>query len=335
MARTASSTSAGAEEYWHGILDHHGVPGRRYEEVKAMGQIVQRLGDKLKGSAVRAQTAMLLSYDSRFAFQNQPHNPYLDYPAVFTELYRALWKLNAGVDIVSPAADLSAYRLVVAPMLYIVDDTLAAKLRNYVIKGGTLVLTCRTGVMDVDNMVVDQQLPGLLGELCGVVVDEYDSLEDGRTVPLQWADDLEEVAGGGTAWADVLSLRDAEALAYYAGEYYAGVPAVTRNRVGEGQVIYAGTVPDAVVAQSLMARLASEAGVTSPLEAEPGLEVVERIAEKARYLFILNGGSEATSVDVGSGGQELVQDETVSGVIHIPALGVRIIEQPLGNSAID
>lgn len=325
----------GAEEYWHGILDHHGVPGRRYEEVKAMGQIVQRLGDKLKGSAVRAQTAMLLSYDSRFAFQNQPHNPYLDYPAVFTELYRALWKLNAGVDIVSPAADLSAYRLVVAAMLYIVDDTLAAKLRDYVTKGGTLVLTCRTGVMDVDNMVVDQQLPGLLGELCGVVVDEYDSLEDGRTVQLQWADDLEDVAGGATAWADVLSLREAEALAYYAGEYYAGVPAVTRNRVGEGQVIYAGTVPDAVVAQSLMARLASEAGVTSPLEAEPGLEVVERIAEKARYLFILNGGSEATSVDVGSGGQELVQDETVSGVIHIPALGVRIIEQPLGNSAID
>jgi len=278
---------------------------------------------------------MLLSYDSRFAFQNQPHNPHLDYPNVFAGLYRALWKLNAGVDIVSPTADLSTYKLVVAPMLYIVEETLAAKLHDYVSKGGTLVLTCRTGVMDVDNMVVNQQLPGLLGELCGVVVDEYDSLEDGRSVPLQWAGDLEDVAGAGTAWADVLSLREAEALAYYAGEYYAGVPAVTRNRVGDGQVIYAGTVPDAAFAQGLVAHLASEAGVTSPLEAEPGVEVVERVAEQARYLFILNGGSDATSVDVGSGGHEFVQDETVSGVIQIPALGVRIIEQPLRTAAID
>jgi beta-galactosidase len=317
----------GAEEYWHGILDHHGVPGRRYNEVSAMGEAVQRIGDRLKGSVVQCQAAMLLSYDSRFAFQNQPHNPHLDYPKVFASLYRALWKRNVGVQIVAPEADLSQYRLVVAPLLYILDDALAERLKQYVADGGTLILTCRTGVMDVDNMVVDARLPGLLRELCGVVVDEYDSLEDGRSVPLQGAGSLEGAGGNASAWADVLSLQDAEVLAHYAGEYYAGIPAVTVNGYGKGRAVYVGTLPDAPFADTLMEFLAEELGLSSPVKAEAGLEVVERVSGDRRYLFLLNGTAEDKTADVGAGGQELIADVPVSGTLTVPPLGVRVIER--------
>ncbi|HUX77658.1 MAG TPA: beta-galactosidase, partial [Anaerolineae bacterium] len=61
----------GTEEYWHGLLDHHGRPGRRYEEIKRMGGEIKKAGEQLHGSTVKPSVAMILSYDSRFAFQIQ------------------------------------------------------------------------------------------------------------------------------------------------------------------------------------------------------------------------------------------------------------------------
>jgi beta-galactosidase len=34
----------GTEQYWHGLLEHDGRPGRRYEEIKHMGMELQMLG---------------------------------------------------------------------------------------------------------------------------------------------------------------------------------------------------------------------------------------------------------------------------------------------------
>ncbi len=317
----------GAEEYWHGILDHHGIPGRRYHEVKAMGATLQRIGERLQGSRVAGDVAMLLSYDSRFALQNQPHNDHLDYPTVFQGLYRALWERNLGVQVVPPEADLSDFRLVIAPLLYILDEDLARRLSDYVAGGGTLVVTCRSGVMDVDNVIVDRKLPGLLADLCGVTVEEYDSLEDGRTVALQGEGAWAGAEGAGTAWADVLALQGAEALARYAADYYKGEPAITAHRHGEGLAIYLGTLPDAATAGQLVAWLSDTLGLQSPIAAPAGVEVTERVSEQGRFLFLLNGTADAQSVDLGAGGLELISGETVAGAMTLPPLGVRIVQR--------
>jgi beta-galactosidase len=291
-----------------------------------MGETLTRIGDRTDGGTVTAPAAMLLSYDSRFAWQNQPHNPHLDYPAVFAGLYRALWKRNIGVNIVPPEADLSAYRLVVAPLLYVLDEPLAARLTQYVEAGGTLLLTCRTGVMDMDNMIVNERLPGLLRELCGIVVDEYDSLEDGRRVPVTGTGDLEGASGNAYAWADVVSLQDAASLMCYAGEYYADTPAVTVNARGQGRVVYLGTVLEEPALDTLIGHVCTGAGVAAPVASEPGLEITERVSAKGRFLFLLNPTAEPRWADVGAGGHDLVTDEPVSGRVTVPPLGVRIVQ---------
>ena len=63
------TAQAGVEQYWHGLLDHDSRPGRRYEEIKRMGGEIQIIGERLVGTKVKPQVAILLSYDSRFAFQ--------------------------------------------------------------------------------------------------------------------------------------------------------------------------------------------------------------------------------------------------------------------------
>lgn len=63
-----------------------------------------------------------------------------------------------------------------APALHLLTDEVAAHLQNYVAGGGTLVVTPRTGAKDAANVVMNQPLPGLLAEVCGVIVEEYDAI---------------------------------------------------------------------------------------------------------------------------------------------------------------
>jgi beta-galactosidase len=315
----------GAEEYWHGILDHHGEPRRRYREVADLGHTLQRIGDLIPGSHYKAQAALVLSYDSRFALQNQPVNPSLEYEQISASFYRALWNLNIGVDVVAPGEDFSSYDLVIAPTLYILPEESAQRLRDYVTSGGTLVTTCRSGVMNENNVVVNDLLPGLLADVCGIVVDEYDSRDPGDPVPLKAAAELENLACSAHIWADVLELRGAEVLATYGGDYYADYPAVTLNRAGSGRAVYVGTVPDQTFVNALVAWLCQQRGISSPLPAPRGVEVTVRASDEGDLVFLMNGTDSDASVNVSAGALDLISGEPTTGDVVVPALGVRVL----------
>ncbi len=144
-----------------------------------MGEELKRVGDQIFGAEIKSKVAILQSYDSRFAFQVQGNSAEFSYEKHLTQIYTALWKRNISVDVVSPTVELSKYDLVIAPALHVLTDDLAANLRNYVRAGGTLVVTPRTGVKDIANVVVNQPLPGLLADVCGVIVEEYDAIATG------------------------------------------------------------------------------------------------------------------------------------------------------------
>jgi len=120
----------GTEEYWHGVLDHHGKTGRRYEEIQHMGKEIARIGELIHGSQIRAPVAFLLSYDSRFAFQIQGNNPRFSYPEHFHDLYHAFYIRHIPVDIISPSSDFSKYPVVVAPALHVVNEKIAENLED-------------------------------------------------------------------------------------------------------------------------------------------------------------------------------------------------------------
>jgi beta-galactosidase len=136
----------GTEQYWHGLLDHDGTLSRRYHEIKQMGRELQQTGDSIAGSQVKAEIAMILSYDARFAFQIQANNPNFTYAAHFHTIFAAFHARNLAVDVVSPDADLSGYKLVVAPALYVLEESAARNLEAYVRNGGVLLVTARSGV---------------------------------------------------------------------------------------------------------------------------------------------------------------------------------------------
>ena len=323
----------GTEQYWHGILNHDASVGRRYEEIARMGAELGRIGDAIRDTQVQASVAMLLSYDSRFAFQIQPNNPEYSYPEHFHSVYRVFYERNIPVDVISPTADLSLYRLVLAPPLYVLSEEVAANLERYVRGGGTLVCFFRSGVKDEANAIVNRPLPGLLTEMCGVEVIEYDSLPPGVQKGLEWVTSEMEGTKRGVAqaWADILAQRGAEVVARYTDDYYAGQPAITRNTYGEGSAIYVGTAGDAATHSALVGWLLSQTGVATPLEAPVGVEVTVRSKGAQRLLFILNHTTTPQQVTLDKSYRNLLGDhaDQIEGALILAGHDVAILEDEM------
>ncbi|NPV67674.1 MAG: beta-galactosidase [Anaerolineae bacterium] len=314
----------GAEQFWHGILDHDGQPRRRYAEVAALGSELQRIAAALEATETRTEVAMLLSYDSRFAFQIQPNNPDFDYATHLYDYYAALHRQHIAVDIVGPHADLSGYRMLIVPALYILPDNLAEKLEAFVEGGGTVVLTTRSGVKDFHNTVVDRPLPGLLSTLCGATVDEYDSLYQGSSIPIQAAGNS-GITGAATVWCDILVPETAEVLATYGSDFYMGRPAITLNRYGKGRAFYVGTVGDRRLVDSVVRYVLSALNIRPPLKAPEDVEIALRWQADQPLIFALNHSSDTREVALEQPYVDLITDQPVGPVLTLPPKGVAIL----------
>jgi len=288
----------GTEEYWHGLLDHDGNPGRRYDEIQKMGSEIKKIGEVILGSEFKPSVAMILSYDSRFAFQIQANNPQFSYASLFHSYYRSFYKKNILVDILQVDDDLQPYKLVVAPALHVLNPSRIQSLRGYVENGGVLAITHRSGVKDETNMVVDSRLPGILAGLCGTTVEEYDSLGPEMSNEVEFF----LPKGGGMqrlavkTWCDILKPMNATVVARYVNDYYAGKPAITCNRFGKGWVVYIGTAGDEPFFDNLANYLIALSEVKPVLESPEGVEITERWVSDRRLLFVLNYTSKQQEV---------------------------------------
>jgi beta-galactosidase len=312
----------GTEQYWHGILDHHGVPGRRYEEVAQVGREFRQISAVVAGSSIKARVAIMQSYDSRFAFQIQGNNPRFKYEQHIQDVYRGLYRLNVPVDMISERDSLAGYRVVIVPALHVLPESTAANLEAFAAAGGIVVFTPRTGVKDEANAVVDMQLPGLVARMSGVEVQEYVSMPLDANNRVQFSLPNLEEEFTASVWADVLEPHGAAVVARYADDYYAGKAAVTLNRFGEGRVIYLGTMGDGDYYASVARWVLELAGIRSLLNAPAGVEVAERWQGDQRLLFVLNHSGAAQTITLDGSYTDLVSGERKTGAVELDPYGV-------------
>ncbi len=306
----------GTEQYWHGLLEHDGRTGRRYQEIKQMGAELAGTGAQIAGSQVRAEVAILLDYGSRFAFQIQANNPAFRYTAHVQHIFQAFHTHNVAVDIVSAQDDFTRYKLLVVPAQYVLSEATAAAITRFVEQGGVLLVTPRTGVKDESNAVVAMPLPGLLAAVCGVEVEEYDSLPEGVSQPLAFTPDIYHGAAPyARVWCDVLRVVSAEAIARYTADYYAGTPAITRNRFGAGHSVYVATFGDDALYAALAPWLLKLAQVEGALATPPGVECCVRWQGDRPLWFLLNHTAQEQSVTLPAPMVDIVSGQPVEATV--------------------
>jgi beta-galactosidase len=297
----------GAEKFHSGMVPHAGTDSRVWREVVQLGEDLRRLAP-VRGSRVAADVALLWDYESWWAVELDSHPSadatYLDRVRAF---HGALWRAGVTVDVVHPAADLSGYRLVLVPSLYLVGDATAEALARYVRLGGHLVISYFSGIVDGDDAIRLGGYPGAFRELLGVRTEEFAPLAEGETARL---DD----GSTATVWSEDLRLEGAEAVASFVDGPVPGRPAITRHAVGDGIAWYVATRIDPA---PLLARVCAQAGVEPVLPGLPdGVEAVRRRGAGGDFVFVLNH----TGAPVAVGGTDLLGGDGV-----VPPGGVAVM----------
>ncbi len=322
--------TTGREQYWHGLLGHDGKGLRRYQEAAQTASDLHKIAAALQGTTVRAPVAIIYDYDSIWALRIQPGYAGNRFHADLERYYQALLRAGVNVDMIRPIDDLSAYRAVLAPDLYILPDGMARALSNYVQGGGVLLADSRTGVKTETNLCHERTLPGLLSDALGVTIEEYESLGD-PTGPQGFSYRIigrEALTGEftGIRTAEWARATTAQPLATYEEWHMRPYVAASRNQFGEGYGYFVGTVAqEERFYDLLIADLLRHAGVTAPLAPPPGVEVSVREGDGKTLLFLLNHTDTAQRVRVPRGKVELLSGETTGDTWTLDRYGVAVI----------
>lgn len=314
------ASQAGAEKFHSGMVPHAGTDSQVWRNTVELGRALEALAP-VRGSVLQHDVALVFDNVNWWALEidSHPHNG-LRYPDLVLDWYRALYAEGLGADVVSPLADLSGYRLVIAPNLYLADEPRATALRGVVERGGVLATTWFSGIVDEHDHILLGGYPGALRDVLGVRVEEFCPLQDAEEV------DLTGPLGftSGRTWSERADLRGAIAHARYADGDLAGLPVVTEHVVGDGVAWYVGTDLPLADKRALVRRWVEQAGVRPVLdEPIPGVEAVRRVGEQASFLFLLNHTD--APVNVAASGRELLTGTDAAGIVVVPAAGVAVV----------
>ncbi len=326
--------SRGGSEKFHGAVVSHGGHGdtRTFQEVTAVGGLLAQL-EPITDSINQAEVALIYDFQNEWALNlaELPRNQDKNYQKRCIAHYRPFWQQGISVDVInSTFTDLSAYKLIIAPMLYMLQPEVSQHLKDFVENGGTLVMTYLSGLVNQSDLVFLGGAPGPIKDLLGLEVEETDALFDhhiqsiqpGQNLPLPHTSySVEQIA-------DIIHLQGARSLAQYEHDFYGGSPAVTVNRFGQGQTYYlAGRFEDAFLAD-FYHWLQKEVGVETAVSATlpTGVTAQVRSTDTTKFTFLLNFNASPTIVDLSdSVYTDVVSGEAVHDNLTLPAYGYRIL----------
>ncbi len=291
--------SRGSAEKFHGaVVDHVGHEHTRvFQEVAALGADLKKL-DGLVGASNPVETAIIYDWENGWALEAEqgPRNTNKDYARTCSrDFYDPLWKHHVPVDIIDMDQELAPYRLVIAPMLYMVRPGVAQRLQTFVERGGTLVTTYFSGLVNESDLCFLDGFPGPLKPVLGIWAEETDVLPDDReqmVVPAAGHPLGLKARYAARHYCDLIHVKgdQVRVLATYGRDFYAGRPALTVNPLGCGQAYYIASRNDQRFCDDFMAGLIRQlklrrnwAGTTPP-----GVSVQRRNNGKQDFLFFLN-----------------------------------------------
>lgn len=306
------SAPFGMEQYWLGVIDHDGVPRRRFYELKQTGEELKRLSDLFVHAEQVSDVLLVKSYENVWSHKIKKHVPDFDYRDMLLDYYKANLRLGTNPVCGGEKMICSRYRIIYMPAFAMVSAQSKIRLLQYVKNGGTLVLTYRSGIKNLNNNMVTQTLPGELRDLAGITVCEFDS----SPIEVRLSDGF----GSSRIWRDIIEPDGAEVIVRYEGEYYCSSPAVTVNSYGGGHVWYIGCDLEDFALKKLVQIISEQAGAAY-IPHPDGTELIKRKTNKTEYLMLLN--HTATKAEMGICGQSLISGKNFDGILD--AYGVDIL----------
>ncbi|QPK54348.1 beta-galactosidase [Paenibacillus polymyxa] len=288
--------SRGSSEKLHGaVVDHVGHEHTRvFEDVTDVGHALEKL-EEVIGTSVPAEAAVIFDWENRWGINDSqgPRNKGVKYEETAEAHYLALWEQGVPVDVIHMDADFSKYKLLVAPMLYMVRSGVGERIQKFVENGGIFVATYWSGIVDEHDLCFLGGFPGPLRKTLGIWSEEIDGLHDhdrNYIIPIEGNElDLREEYEA-VELCDLIHTEGAEVLAKYGTDFYAGRPALTVNRLGQGKAYYIASRNTGLFHSHFYKSLIDEAGLSKALDVQlpHGVNTAIRTDGVHDYIFVMN-----------------------------------------------
>ena len=282
--------SRGSFEKFHGaVVDHEGSENTRtFREVSALGKILSDTSE-IKNSRTNSEVALMYDRESLWAVDEclgfKTHD--MGYEKTCFAHHKCFYKNSINIDVIAPEDDYSKYKLIVIPMLYMMNEETVNKIEAYVKNGGTVVMTYISAYVNETDLCWLGGFPaGKLKDVFGIWNEEIDSLFDGVTKKVK-------SAGGkiynAVDYCELLHTRSAEVLCEYDEDFYKGMPCVTKNNYGNGTAYYIGFRDEGDFIEEFYDNLINEMGIKKVMDKLPDEVVaVSRANENGEYIFLQN-----------------------------------------------
>lgn len=316
--------SRGSSEQWHGaVIDHLGTDDTRvFKEVAALGADLETASE-VAGSLSDNKVAIIFDWDNRWAVDDAwtlaKDTKKFDQQCI--DVYKQFMSFGVESDIISQDMDWSAYKVIVAPMMYLLHQGLGEKIRQFVADGGQFMTTYFTGYVNDTCLSYLGGFPAQgLDEVFGLKSEEMDVL---------YADDKQSVSFAGKSIAvhdyqELLRDVTATVLASYEEDYTAGTPAICKNTYGKGCAYYIACRVNQSDIESIYTDMLDAAHVAYD-KLPVGIEKHTRYADDITYDFYLNSTKKPVKID-GITGTELLTNTVADGSYVVGPISSAIIK---------
>lgn len=323
----------GGQEKFHGAVVGvgQGENSRIFKDVATVGEDLEYLKGVV-GGVTESDIALIYDWEVAWAIDGAcgPIQKDKGYFATCLDHYLPLWKAGFSVDILNSDADLSGYKLVIAPMLYLLKLGVAERLKEFVGNGGTLVGTYMSGYVDENDLIFENGFLGPLRDLFGIVTEELDARYPSQTAEVVMGENDLEFEGiyQATTFCERIQVTSADVLGHYGNVWYMFEPAVTLNRFGNGEALYVASRNDEAFTSNLLHKLIERLQIepATPFQLPDGVSATKRVSEDGTYLFLLNTTEHSHWIALPEEYIEALNNQPVSGSLEIGPFGVAVLK---------
>lgn len=314
------------EKFHSAVISHTGTENTRtFREVTQAGILLEQLSP-VYGSDTPAEVAILMDTENKWALDccRGPRNNGINYFGNVRNNYHYFWKNGINTDIIDSTADLSGYRLVIAPMLYQFRSGIQEKLRSFVKNGGTLVTTCFTGVADeTDLCFLGEATEEKLSDVMGLWVEEIDALYDSETNHTTWNKKNYTL----TELCELCHPTTCEVLSVYENDFYQGMPVLTCNAFGQGKAYHLAATAGQDFWDDFYTKLSAELALSHAMQtAVPeGVSLTWRESEQQQFIFVQNFGDAPATLTLNRSYTDLLTGECYQKSLTVGGLSYAVI----------
>lgn len=284
--------SKGGYEKLHGaVVDHYGGADTRvFSECKKLGGILKDIKE-IAGVDVKSNVAIIYDFENKHLLDYAAgySRKDLKYKETCINHYEYFYKRGISVDIVSQKSDLSGYKLVIAPMLYMAEPDFIENAKTFVKNGGKLVMTYISGIVDgYDSCYLGGAPAGELKDVFGIRVEETDCILPDENVYVEYEKEKYTVYN----FCEMLHENGCMVLAEISGGMYDKLPAVTRNAYGKGSAYYIAVRTNSEMLDKFYSYICNSI--------DAGFSVPEGVAitRRGKYVFLQNFTQNYKNVEI-------------------------------------